>query len=130
MGVRLYEQIGSDGLSALLRETIRSEVLVDLRVSSSEPILSAVDPILYSTTVHGDSVQTTANPCTGTAMHRQDTPHGGSRRVRQSHHGAESRSFCLQTVPSWANVIPQHNAVPQSDSEAGRCTGTFQSYSP
>ena len=55
MGVRLYEQIGSDGLSALLRETIRSEVLVDLRVSSSEPILSAVDPILYSTTVHGDS---------------------------------------------------------------------------
>ena len=97
------------------------------RASSSEPILSAVDPFLYPTAIHGDFVQTTANPRTRTAMHRQDTPWGGSRTVLHSHLGTESRSFRLQTVPSRADVIPQHNAVSQSDSEAEGCRGTFQS---
>ena len=99
---------------------------MDLRASSSEPILFAVDPSLYPAAVHGDSVQTTAHPRAGT-VHRQDIPRGGSRTVRQSHLGAESRSFRLQIVPSRADVIPQHHAVPQHDPEAGGCTGTFQS---
>ena len=82
-------------------------------------------PSLYPAAVHGDSVLTMAHPRTGTAGHRQDTPRGSSRTVRQSHLGAESRSFRFQTVPNWADVIPHHHAVPQHDSEAGGCTGTF-----
>ena len=45
-----------------------------------------------------DSIQT--HPRAGTAGHRQYRPRGGSRTVPQSHLGAESRSFRLQTVPS------------------------------
>ena len=55
------------------------------RDSSSEPILSAVDPSLYLTAIYGEFVQTTAHPRIGTAMHRQDTPRGSSRTVRQTH---------------------------------------------
>ena len=51
--------------------------------SSSEPILSPVDRSLHPASVHGVSVQTTAHPRLGAAGHRQDTPRGGSRTVRQ-----------------------------------------------
>ena len=39
---------------------------------------------------------------------------------------APSRSFHLQSVPSRADIIPQHHVVPQSDSDAEGCTGTFK----
>ena len=61
-------------------------------LSLPKPILSAVDPSPHPAAVHGDSVQTTAHTRAGTAVHRQDTPRGGSRTVRQSHLGIQNRS--------------------------------------
>ena len=96
--------------------------------SSSEPILSVVDPSPYPATVRRLCSDNGASSC----WDRRPQARHTSRRFSDStpsHPGAESRSLRLQTVPSRADVIPQHYAVPQSESEAGGCTGTFKSYS-
>ena len=97
---------------------------MDLRASSSEPILSAVDPSLYPASVHGDSVQTTAHPRTGTAGDRQDTPRGYFRTVHQSHFGAERESLRLPFVPagkiSFQSIMQSLNMIENNNGANNR----------